>query len=375
MIYFLFFLILIKLIISPLSLKFNNIFIYLPDLFFIIFCIILFLKETNRKKIFLFYLIFVQILIVIISTIVNDVSLINSIQNISRTLLPLAILIFLINEPRISLEYNLDKLGFFLCLVVILLSVYAFFNFESEINRGLILLPSYFGGVHTSSYILLSSFFILFAIYFKNQNNFKIKLFYLTYIILCFYMFSTGWAVRTIFLSIILFFYLYFFSFKINKDPIKSFIFLLILILITLLILNTFNLINFQNLDQLSSGRFSMYKEKLILISNFTLKEFFLGKGYGSDLIFSQVWWWAEKGSHNDYITLFYENGILFMIIFIILLIKLYKLLSSNIEKNLFIIILFTSLISNGFLTRPIAMYIIVLSFLILKKNSKEINV
>lgn len=375
MIYFLFFLILIKLIISPLSLKFNNIFIYLPDLFFIIFCIILFLKETNRKKIFLFYLIFVQILIVIISTIVNDVSLINSIQNISRTLLPLAILIFLINKPRISLEYNLDKLGFFLCLVVILLSVYAFFNFESEINRGLILLPSYFGGVHTSSYILLSSFFILFAIYFKNQNNFKIKLFYLTYVILCFYMFSIGWAVRTIFLSIILFFYLYFFSIKINKDPIKSFIFLLILIFITLLILNTFNLINFQNLDQISSGRFSMYNEKLILISNFTLKEFFLGKGYGSDSIFSQVWWWAEKGSHNDYITLFYENGILFMIIFIILLIKLYKLLSSNIEKNLFIIILFTSLISNGFLTRPIAMYIIVLSFLILKKNSKEINV
>lgn len=375
MIYFLFFLILIKLIISPLSLKFNNIFIYLPDLFFIIFCIILFLKETNRKKIFLFYLIFVQILIVIISTLVNDVSLINSIQNISRTLLPLAILVLLINEPRISLEYNLDKLGFFLCLVVILLSVYAFFNFESEINRGLILLPSYFGGVHTSSYILLSSFFILFAIYFKNQNNFKIKLFYLTYVILCFYMFSIGWAVRTIFLCIILFFYLYFFSIKINKDPIKSFIFLLILILIILLILNTFNLINFQNLDKLSSGRFSMYNEKLILISNFTLKEFFLGKGYGSDLIFSQVWWWAEKGSHNDYITLFYENGILFMIIFIILLIKLYKLLSSNIEKNLFIIILFTSLISNGFLTRPIAMYIIVLSFLILKKNSKEINV
>ena len=204
-------LILIKLIISPLSLKFNNFFIYLPDLFFLLFCIILFLKETSRKKIFLLYLIFVLILIVIISSFVNDTSFFNSVQNISRTILPFAILIFLINEPRISLEYNLDKLGIYLCFTVILLSVYAFFNFEPEINRGLILLPSYFGGVHTSSYILLSSFFILFAIYFKNQNNFKIKLFYLTYIILCFYMFSTGWAVRTIFLTFILFFYLYFF--------------------------------------------------------------------------------------------------------------------------------------------------------------------
>jgi hypothetical protein len=368
-------LILIKLIVSPLSLKFNNFFIYLPDLFFLLFCIIFFLKETSRKKIFLIYLIFVQILIVIISSWVNDTSLFGSVQNISRTILPFAILILLINEPRISLEYNLDKLGIYLCFTVILLSVYAFFNFEPEINRGLILLPSYFGGVHTSSYILLSSFFILFAIYFKNQNNFKIKLFYLIYIILCFYMFSTGWAVRTIFLTFILFFYLYFFSYKINKDPIKSFIFLFILNLIILIILNTFNLINFQNLDQLSSGRLSMYNEKLILISNFTLKEFFLGKGYGSDLIISQVWWWAEKGSHNDYITLFYENGILFTTIFVILLIKLYKLLSTNIEKNLFIVILFTSLISNGFLVRPIAMYIIIFSFLILKKNLKEINV
>jgi len=375
MIILFYFLILIKLIISPLSLKFNNFLIYLPDLFLVIVCIIFFLKETNRKKIFLFYLIFVQILIVIISSLVNDLSIISSVQNISRTLLPLAILVFLINEPRISLAYNLDKLGFYLCLAVIILSVYAFLNFEPEINRGLILLPSYFGGVHTSSYILLSSFFILFTIYFKNQNNFKIKLFYITYIILCFYMFSIGWAVRTILLSIILFFYLYFFSFKINKGPIKSFTFLFVLILIILLILNTFNLFNFQNLDQFSSGRLSMYKEKLILISNFSLKEFFLGKGYGSDLIFSQVWWWAEKGSHNDYITLFYENGILFMIIFLILLNKLYKLLSTNIEKSLFIIILFTSFISNGFLTRPIAMYVIILSFLILKKNSKEINV
>ena len=367
-------LILIKLIISPLSLKFNNFFIYLPDLFFLLFCIILFLKETSRKKIFLLYLIFVLILIVIISSFVNDTSFFNSVQNISRTILPFAILIFLINEPRISLEYNLDKLGIYLCFTVIPLSVYAFFNFEPEINRGLILLPSYFGGVHTSSYILLSSFFILFAIYFKNQNNFKIKLFYLTYIILCFYMFSTGWAVRTIFLTFILFFYLYFFSYKINKDPIKSFIFLFILNLIILIILNTFNLINFQNLDQLSSGRLSMYNEKLILISNFTLKEFFLGKGYGSDLIISQVWWWAEKGSHNDYITLFYENGILFTTVFVILLIKLYTLLSTNIEKNLFIIILFTSLISNGFLVRPIAMYIIIFSFLIFKIDSKKIN-
>src|SRR5210317_870381 len=121
MIILFYFLILIKLIISPLSLKFNNFLIYLPDLFLVIVCIIFFLKETNRKKIFLFYLIFFQILIVIISSLVNDLSIISSVQNISRTLLPLAILVFLINEPRISLAYNLDKLGFYLCLAVIIL--------------------------------------------------------------------------------------------------------------------------------------------------------------------------------------------------------------------------------------------------------------
>ena len=375
MIYLFYILIVIKLIISPLASKFNNIYIFLPDICLIFFCTILILKETSRKINFLFYLILFQILIVITSSVVNDINIINSIQNILRTLLPLSILVYLSFNSKLFLDDDLDRLGIQLCLLVIFLSFYAFINFEPELNKGITLLPSYFGGVHSSSYILLSSFFILFAIYQKNKNNLKIKLFYIAYIIFCLYMFVSGWAVRTILLSFILFYYVDFFSYKINKDPIKSFIFLFVLILSILTILIAFDFTNLDKLDQFSSGRLSMYNEKLILISNFTLKDFFLGKGYGSDLIISQVWWWGKYGTHNDYVTLFYENGILFMIAFIFLLIKLYKVLSTNIEKNLFIVILFTSLISNGFFVRPIAMYIIILSFLILKKNSKKINV
>jgi len=81
MIYLFYILIVIKLIISPLASKFNNIYIFLPDICLIFFCTILILKETSLKINFLFYLILFQILIVITSSVVNDINIINSIYN------------------------------------------------------------------------------------------------------------------------------------------------------------------------------------------------------------------------------------------------------------------------------------------------------
>ena len=127
-------------------------------------------------------------------------------------------------------------------------------------------------------------------------------------------------------------------------------------------------------MDLLTSGRLSMYDEKFSLIKNFTITEFLIGKGYGSDLIFTEEWWWAALGSHNDFISLFFENGLLFLFLFMITLINIYKLFQSNLGRCIFLTIIFTSIVSTGFFVRPMSMYIMVMVFIILSNHIKIIK-
>ena len=50
---------------------------------------------------------------------------------------------------------------------------------------------------------------------------------------------------------------------------------------------------------------------------------------------------------------------------------NIYKLFTSNLEKSIFLTIIFTSLISTGYLVRPMAMYVMVLALLIINNYAK----
>ena len=114
-----------------------------------------------------------------------------------------------------------------------------------------------------------------------------------------------GWGVRTILISFLLFHILYYLSIKNIGNPFSNFLKIFITLLVLIVILLQTNIISFDNIDLVSSGRISMYYEKFSLIRNFSITEVLLGKGFGSDLIFTDVWWWDTKGSHNDFITIF----------------------------------------------------------------------
>jgi len=260
-----------------------------------------------------------------------------------------------------------------LIIIISLLNFYAFINFSPEYNRTERFLPSYFGGVHTSSYILLSTYFLLFIVYETSQKSFAFKIFLTIYTIFCLYMFMLGWGVRTILLSFSLFHILNYLSKKNFKNPFSNFLIIFFTIIFLTLVLLEFNIIFIENIDLLASGRISMYDEKFSLIRNFTIAEFSFGKGFGSDLIFTEVWWWDTKGSHNDFITIFFENGILFFILFVITLNNIYKLLENELLKIIFLTMIATSLLSVGFMARPIPSYLMVLVFLI-STNYKKIN-
>lgn len=220
-------------------------------------------------------------------------------------------------------------------------------------NRNATWLPVYIEGLHTSAYTMMGAAVLLF-IAFTNSRFFHLKVVYGFLITISFLIVWFGWGVRTVIVVSVIFCYLNIFD--VNKGAKIN----LALSVVVLLLLVFLGEINTKNWDDFSSGRFSMYYEKFIQLSRNNIYTWLLGNGYGSDLIETDVWWWEEKGAHNDYLTFLVENGLLFMILFLSFIYYLYKnYLKDKISKALFVAVLLSGVISNGFLVRPSASYVI----------------
>jgi hypothetical protein len=61
---------------------------------------------------------------------------------------------------------------------------------------------------------------------------------------------------------------------------------------------------------EMSSGRVSMWLQKAAILADSSLAEWLFGHGEGSDWIVSEVWWWSAKDSHNDFIRLLNQQGL-----------------------------------------------------------------
>jgi hypothetical protein len=132
------------------------------------------------------------------------------------------------------------------------------------------------------------------------------------------------------------------------------------------------------DLNELSSGRIDMYIEKANQLFEFGFIDWLFGKGAGSDLIASDVWWWEKKGAHSDLITYLVENGIVYLLFFALLFLRLtlIKKKANIIYMSILIGGLITSTISNGIFSRPIAAYLffIVLAYIYIEnKNHKRL--
>jgi len=119
-----------------------------------------------------------------------------------------------------------------------------------------------------------------------------------------------------------------------------------------------------------------MYLEKIDQIKSFSFTDILLGQGQGSDLIQSDIWAFGLKGSHSDILTYFVENGILFMLVYFILLMYLflYKRKANSIYLSLIIGYFVSSLISNGISTRPLVGYVFFVALAFVALYDKNIN-
>lgn len=243
------------------------------------------------------------------------------------------------------------------------LSLVALLLFNPTFNRGSFRWPVYFSGLHTHNYVL-AALFVGISYLLKNK-----KWLMYSFMLASFLFLIVGYNVRTVivfyFLFIVVMLYLTSGFFRYLYA--KILLFIPFVLGVALIYLRDFDW------NRFSSGRLTMYEEKLDIIEDYGFKDFLLGRGWGSDLIKTSEWWWEEKGSHNDFLTYIVENGIPFMIVFTFLLLTLLFLSKrfSLILATLVIGYLLTSLLSNGFAVRPQAAYLFFMVFAYIYTNNK----
>ena len=269
-----------------------------------------------------------------------------SLKLLSPLYLFLALIIF-----RTKRHVDLRKLVVKVLVFCIILIIIGLLFLEISVNRKIEQWPIFFGNIHTHSYIV-ATIFIAFG---YNLMQKKEPILLIIYFIVSFFILFVGYAVRTPLLLYLVFIIIALYT----KSNFFKLLWVKLLVFLPLLILAFFLLLDI-DIDNISSGRITMYGDKFEMLSGYSVIEFLFGRGYGSDLIVTEKWWYDEKGSHSDYITYVIENGILYFMLFLLLIVSIipnFRRLNL-IFFSLIVGYLITSLISNGIAVRPLAGYV-----------------
>jgi hypothetical protein len=259
-----------------------------------------------------------------------------------------------------------------LCVFTAILLIAGLIFLPSYENRLELWWPAYFGGAHTTAFMAMSIFFISFALFTVGEIKQNTLLFIGGVVFCCVFW---GWGVRTVSGAILILLGAYY----LNRMRFNNNQGLLWVAIIAILLVFTFLItfvIDFRTFDNFTSGRISMYGEKLDQLSNNTFFNWLLGNGAGSDLIMTDIWWWAAKGAHSDFITFLVEGGLIYFGFTSYILIKFSKLFNNSEGTFLLISFAFTSLISNGYLVRPLPSYLFFFTLAIIYTffNKRDIN-
>lgn len=306
-----------------------------------------------------------------ITSLKNDISLFQSLIYSLKLFTPLYFFCALIIYSKISRK-KLNKIFLKFSYFCLFLGVIALLFFNPSYNRLQNYLPIFYDSIHTHNYLMVSLFIgISYSIY-RSRLNFY---YLITFFAISFLFLFFGYNVRTalimylIYILMMLFLISNFFKILIFK----------ILVFTPLIVIMIIFIKSEVDWVEISSGRTAMYTEKINQISGFNFFDWIFGQGSGADLIKTKVWWWDKKGAHSDIITIFIENGILYVALFFSIF---YLLLRLSRKTNLIFLAIifgsiFTSFISNGIIFRPHASYILnlVLAYIFIDINNKDFHV
>ncbi|RXH09183.1 hypothetical protein EAS56_26350 [Bradyrhizobium guangzhouense] len=203
-------------------------------------------------------------------------------------------------------------------------------------------------GIHSSGYSLISALiatFVLLKTRYLRSSVALVLILILSFLIL-------KYEVRTTWLMLIFFFAaraVVFIQDRYGKAlvlPVFAF-FVSAGIFVAIIIFSQVDLLEF------SSGRTSVYVERLTLILDRNLWQILFGSGAGSEILTSNVWWWEAKNSHNDFIDLTIVSGLVGL--FATLSICATSLISADRQQlPVLAALIASSLVSNGLLNRPL---------------------
>lgn len=307
-----------------------------------------------------------------ISSYVNETSFFEGVKYSLKIFSPIFFFCVLIIYSK---KMNTNLSGFFKLMIMTcaLLSFIAIVFFNPSMNRVEEYLPVYFANIHTTSYIIVTCLMAVNYLIFRKLHPIYLLISTCLITVILFF----GYGVRT---ALIIFFLFSIPLLVLSSNEFKKTFFQIIFLLpfaLTIFFLFYFSTIDW---EEFSSGRLSMYFEKLNLIREFNILELAFGRGSGSDLIKTKAWWWEVKGSHSDVITTVFENGLIyfFIIILTFLQVLFVKTTTSWMYLTTFCGYLFSSVISNGIAVRPLAGYVFFsfLAFLLIDnyKHTKHIK-
>ena len=299
----------------------------------------------------------------ILTSYFNNISLLSSLNYSLKISAPIYLFIVLVLHHRNGWK-DIKLIAVGLILYCCVLAIVGLMFFDVSFNRGTERLPVYFSGLHTHSYVLAATFTgICYLLKDKGWWLYLFMLGSLSFLIV-------GWNVRTavLYYSIIILYLL------VRKNLYLKYFFAKILVFIPIIFLLLFSIFKGFDWDSFSSGRLTMYQTKLKILEDYTIGDYLIGKGKGSDLVSTSEWWWTKKASHNDFLTYAVENGLIYVVLFILLLMSL--MLSRKQIPVIFMIIVFgylvTSAISNGFSVRPLASYLLFIMLAMVYADSPQ---
>lgn len=341
---------------------------------FVILCCCFFnVRLVHKNFYFIFQMFFILLFTFTIATVAADGNILDSLKSLLRLFIPL-LFFSVVCSYFYHRRSDLIVVCKILLVVIVTLTIVGLALLPPSVNRfqgdndGL-WWPAYFNGVHTTTYIVIAACFIVFSMYRIGAVS---RAFAIISMLVSFFAVAFGWGVRTTTLSMIVLvltslYYSYVAHSYYGKSSVK-------VSLVLISILYGYLIFDWDTVNALSSGRLSMYEFKYYQLMDNSLISWLIGNGAGSDLVETDFWWWEAKGAHSDVITFLVEGGIVFFIAFIFMLKNLSLLVPDDSGRSIVLALFVTSLFSNGFFVRPLALYFVLFSIALLyaKEDSRS---
>ena len=269
----------------------------------------------------------------------------------SRFWLPLVLYASLKSVIKNNDEYIIEKSSLMM-FVVTFLGVIGVFFMPDNYNHNEVKLPTYFSGLHKSSYIYICNFIIAICLIRYLRKNMQLLAVFSMLIML--YMVFEGWGIRTPILMLFVFTFVVFYN-KSNLVLRGGSIFSIVLVVIALFFLG-----DSIDWNRLSSGRLAMWELKLYMIESRSYIDLLFGTGYGSDYVEVEGWF-GEKDSHNNYLQTIVEQGFFGLLLLITSIIVLMLNQGSILGKAAVASYLVSGIVSNGLIYRLVPGYVFII--------------